>query len=168
MARVSSDAASMTAESRDMDELYAKPGHLVRRLWQIHAALFAEECVPFDLTSVQYAAIFAIASNPGVDATRLSSLIAFDRSTLGDVLERLEAKGLLRRKSAATDKRAKLLYLTAVGLRLLDQVEPAVLRVQERLLQPLNKIDRNTVLRLLTSLTEVHNDKTSAPRKALE
>ena len=75
-----------------MDGLYAMPGHLIRRVQQISSALFAEECGNFDLTSVQYAALVAIRANPQVDATRLSALIAFDRSTLGDVLERLEAR----------------------------------------------------------------------------
>ena len=60
-----------------MNDLYTKPGHLIRRAHQISSALFAEECGAFDLTSVQYAALVAIRTNPGVDATRLSSLIAF-------------------------------------------------------------------------------------------
>ena len=76
-----------------MDSLCDMPGHLIRRAHQISTALFAEECAGFDLTPVQYAALVAIKANPEVDATRLSALIAFDRSTIGGVLERLEAKG---------------------------------------------------------------------------
>jgi DNA-binding MarR family transcriptional regulator len=48
-------------------------------------------------TSVQHAALVAMGQNPEVDATPLSTLIAFDRSTTGDVFERLEGKGWIVR-----------------------------------------------------------------------
>jgi len=106
------------------------PGHLIRRAQQVHSALFAEECGGFDLTSVQYAALAAIRANPDVDATRLSALIAFDRSTIGDVLTRLEAKGWLVRHPSQQDKRVKLLRLSPAGGELLRKVDPVVHRVQ--------------------------------------
>jgi MarR family transcriptional regulator, lower aerobic nicotinate degradation pathway regulator len=146
-----------------MENLYEMPGHLIRRAQQISTALFAGECAEFDLTSVQYAALLAIQTNPGVDGTRLSALIAFDRSTLGDVLERLETKGWVLRTASPTDRRVKLLQLTLDGERLLRQVEPAVHRVQQRLLEPLAPADRATMIRLLAQIASVHNDVTSAP-----
>ena len=151
-----------------MDALYVMPGHLIRRAQQASMALFAEECAEFDLTSVQYAALVAIKANPGVDATRLSHLIAFDRSTLGGVLERLEAKGWVLRSPSPSDRRVKLLRLTLDGERLLRRVEPAVRRVQQRLLEPLAPPDRAALLRLLTRLADVHNDVTSAPLRVAD
>jgi DNA-binding MarR family transcriptional regulator len=127
-----------------MKDLHSKPGHLIRRVQQVASALFAEECAAFDLTSVQYAALLAIGADPGVDATRLSALIAFDRSTIDDVLERLEAKGWVRRSPSPNDKRVKLLRLSPEGTRVVQGVGPAVDRVQERLLAPLAPADRAT------------------------
>ena len=150
-----------------MDDLYRMPGHLVRRVQQISSALFAEECGAFDLTSVQFAALLAIGANPEVDATRLSHLVAFDRSTLGDVLERMEAKGWILRTSSPTDRRIKLLRLTVDGERLLEQVGPAVRRVQERLLAPLAPADRKAMVRLLAQLAQVHNEVTPAPLRVV-
>src|ERR1700752_2600968 len=92
-----------------MDAVYGKPGYLFRRMQQIAVAIFVEECREFDLTPVQYASLVAIRTHPGIDATRLSAVIAFDRSTLGNVIERLEVKGLIERKPASHDKRVKLL-----------------------------------------------------------
>ncbi len=146
-----------------MDDLYQMPGHLIRRAQQIATALFTDECAAFDLTSVQYAALCAIRANPQVDATRLSSLIAFDRSTIGDVLERMEAKGWIARTASTQDRRIKLVRLSPAGLKLLHQVGPAVRRVQERLLAPLAPQDRGTIIRLLGELAELHNDATPAP-----
>jgi MarR family transcriptional regulator, lower aerobic nicotinate degradation pathway regulator len=146
-----------------MDDLHSMPGHLIRRAQQISSALFAEECGEFDLTSVQYAALVAIKENPDVDATRLSTLIAFDRSTIGDVLTRLEAKGWAVRHHSGKDKRVKLLRLSPEGAKVLRRVEPAVRRVQKRLLAPLAPDDRLTLVRLLARLTDAYNDILPVP-----
>src|SRR5512142_3211320 len=95
-----------------MDVVYTAPGYLFRRMQQIAVAIFVEECKTFELTPVQYAALIAIHTHPGIDATRLSAVIAFDRSTLGNVIERLETKKLIERKPAPDDKRIKLLHIT--------------------------------------------------------
>ena len=145
-----------------MSDLYAMPGHLIRRVHQISAAIFAEECAASGITSVQFAALTAIRANPGVDATRLSSLIAFDRSTLGDVLERLEAKGWIARRPSPHDKRIKLLRLSKAGAQVLGEVEPEVRRVQERLLAPLDPGERLAMMRMLERLIQGHEDV--APR----
>src|SRR6202161_396229 len=120
-----------------MDAVYTAPGYLFRRMQQIAVAIFVEECRAHDLTPVQYAALVAIHTHPGIDATRLSAVIAFDRSTLGSVIERLEAKDYVERKAAPEDKRVKLLYLTKAGMNLLRDIMPSVDRVQARILQPL-------------------------------
>lgn len=129
--------------------LQQKPGHLIRRVQQIAVALFMEECTAFDITPVQYATMVAIGENPGADATRISAAIAFDRSTLGDVLERLEARGIVRRTGSKNDKRVKILELTRAGKELLEAVEPAVERTQTRILAPLKTADRKKLLALL-------------------
>lgn len=143
--------------------IHDMPGHLVRRLHQIHAALFAEECGAQGLTSLQYAALAAMRAQPGIDATRLSGLTAIDRSTLGGVLDRLEAKGWARRGADAGDRRVKLLWLTAAGEALLDAVDAAVRRVQHRLVAPLAEADRLVFVRLMAEVARAHNDATSAP-----
>src|SRR5664279_5727446 len=123
-----------------MDAIYSKPGYLFRRMQQIAVAIFMEECGAFDLTPVQYAALVAIQTHPGIDATRLSAVIAFDRSTLGSVIERLQAKQLIERKPGAEDKRVKLLHLTRAGAALLRDIIPSVDRAQARMLQPLKPV----------------------------
>lgn len=151
-----------------LNDLYEKPGHLIRRAHQISWALFLDECAEFNITPVQYAAMVAIQERAGVDATRLSSLIAFDRSTIGNVIERLEARGLVVRKPSAEDKRLKLLFLSREGAALLRNVEGAVERVQERLLAPLNAAERKQFMKLLTRLAALNNEVTSAPLRAVE
>ena len=146
-----------------MDDLYSKPGYLFRRAQQIAVAIFMEECAAQALTPVQYAALVAIREHAGLDATRLSALVAFDRSTLGDVLERLEQRGLILRQPSPQDKRVKLLFPTPRGRKLLTEVMPAMERAQARMLAPLKPSDRQTLLRLLGELVEANNEVSRAP-----
>lgn len=151
-----------------LSDLYSKPGHLIRRAHQISWALFLDECAEFNLTPVQYAAMVAIDERPGVDATRLSSLIAFDRSTIGNVIERLESRNLVERKASADDKRQKLLFLSGEGAALLKNAEASVERVQERLLAPLTPAERKQFIKLLIRLATLNNEATSAPIREVE
>jgi len=146
-----------------LKDLHSKPGHLIRRAQQIAVAIFMEECAEFDLTPVQYAAMVAIRENPGTDATRLSSLIAFDRSTLGSVLERLEARKLVTRYSARQDKRVKALKLSTSGAGLLKRAEASVRRAQDRILAPLPPDQQSTLIELLGRLVDLNNEASRVP-----
>jgi DNA-binding MarR family transcriptional regulator len=148
-----------------LKDLHTQPGHLIRRAQQIAVALFIEECAAFDLTPVQYAAMVAIGEQEGIDATRLSAQIAFDRSTLGNVLERLEARGYVQRYASQGDKRIKLLKLTPEGRAVVRRAEAPVRRAQDRILAPLGPKDRRALLALLAQLVEVNNDASRAPQR---
>ena len=78
-----------------------KPGHLARRFQQIAVAVFHAEVeeAGYDLTPVQYAALATIGAHPGIDQVTLAGLIAYDRTTITGVVDRLVQKGLLVRQS---------------------------------------------------------------------
>lgn len=149
-----------------MDAVYAAPGYLFRRMQQIAVSIFMEECKAFDLTPVQYAALIAIHTHPGIDATRLSAVIAFDRSTLGSVIERLQAKDYIERKPAPEDKRIKLLYRTKSGAAILREIIPAVERAQARMLEPLKPAERKALMGLLMQLVDLNNEASRVPLRA--
>ncbi len=126
-----------------MDDVYGKPGHLIRRLQQMAVSIFARECEGFDITPVQYAALVALRDNPGIDATRIAVLVSMDRSTIGNVLERMEGKGFIERRANPTDRRVKLLNLSRRGAKLLGDCEAFVRIAQARMLDPLDAQERN-------------------------
>ena len=148
-----------------LEDLHVMPGHLIRRAQQIAVAIFIEECAAYDLTPVQFATLVAIRENEGIDATRLSFIVALDRSTLGNVLERLEARGLVVRYASADDKRVKRLKISPAGRALIKSAQASALRAQERILAPLQPKDRTTLMNLLTQLVERNNDASRAPQR---
>ncbi len=91
-----------------MSELYEKPGHLARRFQQIAVAVFHAEVedAGYDLTPVQYAALAAIGTRSGLDQATLAGLIAYDRTTITGVVDRLVLKGLVMRQPSPRDRRA--------------------------------------------------------------
>jgi MarR family transcriptional regulator, lower aerobic nicotinate degradation pathway regulator len=157
---------SKPAAAITIDAVYAAPGYLFRRMQQIAVSIFMEECKAFDLTPVQYAALIAIHTHPGIDATRLSAVIAFDRSTLGSVIERLQSKDFVERKPAPQDKRIKLLYLTKPGAAILREIIPAVERAQARMLEPLKPGDRKALMGLMAQLVDLNNEASRVPLRA--
>ena len=142
--------------------LYSMPGHLIRRAQQIAVSIFLDECASLDMTPVQYAALVTIRDHPGIDATRLSALVAFDRSTLANVLERLETKRLILRSGNHNDRRVKVLRLTPEGEAVLAQTEPLVDRAQTRILAPLPPEDRQAFMSILARLVESNNEVSRA------
>jgi DNA-binding MarR family transcriptional regulator len=125
-------------------------GHLIRRLHQQSTQVFLTrtQAAGFEMTSVQFAALDAIAQQPGIDQASLAATISFDRATIGGVVDRLELKGLVQRAVSAQDRRARLLQLTPAGRKLLKNSRPVVQALQAEILAPLSSAERATFLAL--------------------
>lgn len=152
----------------DNSRLTDMPGHLIRRLQQIAFALFLNEAKAFDFTPVQYAALYAVNTDPGIDQTALCNAVALDRSTIGDVVGRLEKKGLIKRRSGTADRRTKSLHITAAGRRLLADIDPAVAATQRLILAPLKPGERTAFMRMLKHLVHLNNERSRAPLRPKE
>ena len=134
-----------------------RPGFLIRRLHQIHVALFAEECGQQNVTPVQYSILTVAAAQPGLDQAALGYEVGVDRATLANVLGRLEARGLLRRVQGRADRRLKHVTLTAEGRKLLAGMVAAVQRAHERTIEALPPPERAAFLDALLVLVESGN-----------
>ncbi|MDR2327504.1 MAG: MarR family transcriptional regulator [Acidovorax sp.] len=144
-------------------ELENYPGYHIRRLQQIAVAVFMEETEEFGVTPVQYAALSAVLRQPGIDQRTLARNIGFDTSTIGCVIDRLEARGLMLRSTSPSDRRVRLLTLTDEGRELLQLAEPSVLRAQRRMLEPLPDDKRALFMEMLSLLIHENDEFARAP-----
>ncbi len=144
----------------DLGEL---PGHHIRRLQQIAVAVFLQEAGASGVTPVQYAALQAVANQPGLDQRTLAGQIGLDTSTVAGVVDRLEARGLMQRQASPADRRVRLLRLTPDGEALLSEVIPAMQRAQLKILAPLPAAQRREFMRMLKLLVDGNNDLSRAP-----
>jgi MarR family transcriptional regulator, lower aerobic nicotinate degradation pathway regulator len=143
-----------------------QPGYHIRRLQQIAVAIFLEETQSHGITPVQHAALFAAMRQPGLDQRTLAGTIGFDTSTIGGVIDRLERRGLIERQASPTDRRVRLLHVTATGAALLEQVTPAMLKAQQRILAPLSAAERPQFMAMLRKVADANNELSRAPSGA--
>ncbi len=129
-------------------------GHLIRRLHQQATQVFVQktQAAGFDLTSVQFAALDAIHAQPATDQARIAEMIAYDRATIGGVIDRLEQKGWVQRVVSERDRRAREVSLTREGERVLKALLPVVRAAQEDILSPLGAADRARFLKLASAV----------------
>jgi DNA-binding MarR family transcriptional regulator len=126
-------------------------GYLIRRAQQRHVAVWLDE-VSSETTSVQYAAMAVLERTPGMSQRELGDELDLDRSTINDLVLRLEKRGLIERAQASDDKRRKVLELTPAGKREFTSLQPAVARVQEILTGDLTASDTAHLREILTAL----------------
>ncbi len=137
--------------------LWVRPGYLLRRLHQIHYALFFEECAGFDITPVQYGLLTTLSLNPDLDQNSIGRELGIDRTNVADVLARLARRGLLERYRSKEDRRMVLARLTPAGQRVAGEMYAAMLRAQNRLLAPLPPRERKAFIDTLLRLIDHNN-----------
>lgn len=115
-------------------ELLDAPGYVARRLYQAYLAAWVR-MVDASITGPQFAVLVAVDDYPGEDQGSLAHVAALDRSTMADVVRRLEVRGLIARETAENDARRKLLYLTDEGREQLAGVNRRARELDEKLVQ---------------------------------
>ena len=143
--------------------LWKRPGYLVRRLHQIHYALFFEECAEFGITPVQYGLLTILSTNPDTDQISLANALGIDRTNVADVLARLEQRGFVARMRSRADRRMVLARLTPEGEELVGRMHPAMARAQTRLLESLDEDERERFVATILKLLEANNRYGRAP-----
>lgn len=132
-------------------ELTQLLGHLLRRAQQLHAGLWSE-LGPTDLTSPQFAVLQDLERNPWSSQIELGERIGIDRSTLAEMIGRMVDRQLVNRKQDPADGRRKVLALTSAGFENLHEGSPAVLTVNERLVDQLTSDEHAELMVLLTKV----------------
>jgi MarR family transcriptional regulator, temperature-dependent positive regulator of motility len=90
-------------------------------------------------------------------------LIAFDRTTITGVIDRLVLKGLVKRQESRRDRRARDLSLTGAGQRTLRDITPAVEAAQRVMMRGLTDQEAKELVRLLQKATAAGNELSRAP-----
>ncbi len=152
-------------KKRDFTSLWNRPGFLIRRLHQIHVAMFLESCEEFNVTPVQFGVLTVLNTQDVLDQVTIANSIGVDRNTAADVIRRLEARGLLTRPASVTDKRAKLAKITSKGRKFVASVQPAMITAQRKFTNPLTREENEVLMSLLRKLITENNDASRAPMR---
>ena len=165
--RGSAKSSAGRKTARDVFRLSRSPSHLLRRAEQFATELFARSELHDGVTLRQTVLLAAIAEAEGASQSDLVRTTGVDRSTLAEMMARMEKKGLIARAAAADDGRAKSVRLTNEGRRRLDAVLPAIRDVDRNLLAALTATKRTAFQAILAELAEAADSKMTedAPAK---
>ena len=126
-------------------------GPLLRRAQQLHLALWNRE-VSLDVSSVQFAALSVLERRPGVGQVDLGAELDLDRSTIADLVRRLEAGGLITRTASTADRRRFELHLTEAGRAQLERGRPIALAIEDELFGELSPEELSALRRYLMTM----------------
>ncbi len=151
------------SNEKNFERLIDRPGHLIRRLHQVHVALFLEECGEQNLTPVQFGVLTVLKDGKERDQVTIASSIGIDRNTAADVISRLEKRRLLVRPNNPSDRRTKLAKITARGQAIVDTVVPGMIEAQKRLVAPLSNEEYETFMSLTLKLVTENDHNNRVP-----
>jgi MarR family transcriptional regulator, temperature-dependent positive regulator of motility len=148
------------------DRLSRSPIHLLHRAGQCAGDIFHAEMKDGDLTPRQLAVLVTVAHNEGLSQTGLVDRTGIDRSTLADIVRRMQKKGLLQRRRTKEDARAYAVKLTDEGRKVLRTAEPLAKKVDERILDALPTRQREQFVDELLSIVDTLQKMSGSAAKA--
>ena len=101
------------------EDLSRNFGFLLNDVARLMRTVYDRRVKSLGLTRSQWWVLNHLFRGDGVTQTELAETLEIEKPTLGRLLDRLEAKGWVRREDDATDRRAWRVYLT-------DEVGPAM------------------------------------------
>ena len=142
--------------------LEQRPGYLIRRLHQIHVALFQEKCAAFEITPLQYSLLTALAKRGTADQTTLAADIALDRTTTTGALKRLQSRRFVDRSTARHDRRSQLCRLTKSGSALLKKMEKPARTAHLDTIADLSRADQKRLVAMMQKIVAARSRETGA------
>jgi DNA-binding MarR family transcriptional regulator len=126
---------------------------LLKRAAQYSADLFAEQLGKTGLTQRQFTLMETVLANEGASQTELVKTTGIDRSTLADLVNRLETQGYVRRQRSSTDARVNFVFLTDHGRGTVLKAKPVAMLVDEALVNTLPDQLRHPFVQALEELS---------------
>jgi DNA-binding MarR family transcriptional regulator len=110
---------------------------------------FAASLDDLGLTPGQLGALLLIEANSGLSQTELGAALGIDRSSVVPLIDKLQARNLVRRLVKASDRRAHALELAEDGVALLRRLAPRLEAHERRIAADLSAAERKTLMELL-------------------
>jgi DNA-binding MarR family transcriptional regulator len=157
--------ARRRAKTENPWPLEERPGYLIRRLHQIHVALFQEKCAAFEITPLQYSLLTALAKRGAADQTTLAADIALDRTTTTGALKRLQLRRFVDRATSSRDRRSQACRLTKTGVALLRRMEKSAQAAHLETVADLSKADRKRFIAMMQKIVTARSEPMGAPAR---
>ena len=127
-------------------------GFLLAKAYQKACAIFKEYLDPYGLTPQQFSLLAFLWQQDGLSQAELSTKSQIDRTTMGGLIDRLQADGLVRRLPHPDDRRAHHICLTEKGKGLEDELCALATTARDRFVAGLSEQEHDSLQKLLEKL----------------
>ena len=141
------------------------PSHLLHRAEQLAGDRFTQ-LVGDNVTLRQFAVLAAIAQSPGLSQSDLVRATGVDRSTMADMMTRMERRGWVTRTASVIDARAHSVRLAPAGVEILDRATHHARAADAAILDALPRTKRRAFLNTLTKLARIADEAAAKAEKA--
>jgi MarR family transcriptional regulator, lower aerobic nicotinate degradation pathway regulator len=128
-------------------------GHLLRKAYQAHIAIFQQTCADPQLTAAQLAVLCALRDKGASSLTEIGSTVVMDPATVRGIVERLMERKLIGLMTDKNDRRRIIANLTKKGQQLIRKVIPSALAISDQTMRALNAVERVALLHLLNKIS---------------
>lgn len=104
------------------------------------------------ISAPQFGALLLIEANPDISQSAVAEALRFDRSTLVQIIDRLEGRGLVVRNVSPTDRRSHALRLTDEGVSELEMLKDLALQHEADVTAELSEAEQTQLISLLAKL----------------
>jgi DNA-binding MarR family transcriptional regulator len=125
-------------DSGPLPALAGRLGYLLKHARERLGELTAEVLAPFGVTGRQVAVLIAVDDRVPLSQQEVARRLGVDRTTMVDLIDELEAKGLVQRRQDPADRRRNVVALTPAGTATLDGASSATRDAEQRFLAGLS------------------------------
>ena len=105
-----------------------------------------------EISPPQFGALILIEANPGISQSAIAGALRFDRSTLVQIIDRLEDRGFVVREVSAHDRRSHALKLTPKGTTALADLKQQTSAHEDHMTRMLSLEEKEQLLSLLARI----------------
>ncbi len=129
-------------------------GYAIRRAQLAVFQEFKTWMAEFEITTAQFSVLLLVRDNPGLNQKTLAGTLGVETPRMVLIVDYLENRGLVTRLASTVDRRARAIFLTPEGRKLLKLLEKRSVDYERRIVERLRGDDKATLLRMLRHLAQ--------------
>jgi DNA-binding MarR family transcriptional regulator len=149
------EARADEAASLDLSALSAIVGYPLRRAQLAVFDDFNRRFAALKLSPAQYSALVVIGANPGRNQSEIAAALGILRPNFVAMIDELERRRLAERLRTPSDRRSRVLALTAAGAALVARARSVQAEQEKEVERLIGRDGRERLLAALTRLAEL-------------
>lgn len=153
------DVPDMTPSPAPDERYDLKILHSIRRIIRANDMHSKELAAHYKVTAPQLVTLHTIAHRNKTSINELSKMVSLDASTLVGIIDRLEAKGYVRRERSMEDRRQVSIWITDSGKAFIDQAPSPLQSSLAKSLTRLTPLEQSIIAQSLERIVQMIDDE---------